>query len=557
MKGFVKMKKLTKSKIKPKKLIKWIILLLIIAAAAYFFINRPKPKKQDQEVMTVPAAIGNVESVISGTGTLNPANQYEVKSLVKGEILNAPFEEGDTVKKGELLYKISTSELSNGLKSAELGVEKSKNAYKDILEKKENLRINSTASGYVKKLYVKKGDTLQAGTKIADISDYDTMYIDLLFPGNEAGKTWIGKTASIVMDTTGETVEGHVTRVSSTEAAIDGGILTKKVTISVANEGAIRKGDMAEAFVNSIESINTGAFRPKTATSIVSKSDGKIESILVNKGDRTEKGDQIILLSSKELDSQIKDADLGITEAELTLDTQKSQMNQYTIKAPIAGQVITKNKKQGDTIDPANDTQSGPMAIVYDLSYLTFQMNIDELQIRNIKEGQKVKISSDSLPENTFDGVIERISLKGNTNNGMTTYPVLVKVEKYGDLLPGMNVTGKIVIEKADNVLTVPSSALQRGNIVYIKSKNAVKSTDPTVPEGFTAVNVEIGINDGTNVEIKKGIKEGDNVYIPFDTSMNGFGMYSDYGAGEGAGTDGSGDGSTDSGSTGEDGPVG
>lgn len=552
------MKKLMKSKIKPKKLIKWIILLLIIAAAAYFFINRPKPKKQAQEVMTVPAAIGNVESVISGTGTLNPANQYEVKSLVKGEILKAPFEEGDTVKKGELLYKISTSELSNGLKSAKLGVEKSQNAYKDILEKKENLKITSTASGYVKKLYVKKGDTLQAGTKIADISDYDTMYIDLLFPGNEAKKAWIGKTASVVMDTTGETVEGHVIRVSSTEAAIDGGILTKKVTISVANEGAIRKGDMAEAFVGGIESINTGAFRPKTETSIVSKSDGKIESILVKKGDWTDKGNQIILLSSKELDSQIKDADLGITEAELTLDTQKSQMNQYTIKAPIAGQVITKNKKQGDTIDPANDTQSGPMAIVYDLSYLTFQMNIDELQIRNIKEGQKVKISSDSLPENTFDGVIERISLKGNTNNGMTTYPVLVKVEKYGELLPGMNVTGKIIIEKADNVLTVPSSALQRGNIVYIKSKNAVKSTDPTVPEGFTAVNVEIGINDGTNVEIKKGIKEGDNVYIPFDTSMNSFGnMYSDYGSGAEAGSDGSGGGSTDSGSNGEDGPVG
>jgi HlyD family secretion protein len=83
-----------------------------------------------------------------------------------------------------------------------------------------------------------------------------------------------------------------------------------------------------------------------------------------------------------------------------------------------------------------------------------------------------------------------------------------------------MNVSGKIVIEKAENVLSVPSSALQRDNIIYVQSAKAVKNEDPAVPEGFEPVKVEIGLNDGANVEIKSGLKEGDAVYIPFDTTV-------------------------------------
>jgi HlyD family secretion protein len=502
-----------------KKVLFRVAVIAGIGFVAFSFYTKSKPKNASQEVMTSQVVIGNVESLITGSGTLSPAEQYEVKSLVKGAILKAPFTEGDTVKKGELLYQISTREIANTIKSAELGVEKAKQSYKDYLIKKAAQQVTSKASGYIKRLYVKEGDNLQPGKVIADIYNGDALYLDVLFPSGEVKKSWIGKTASIIMDATEEVIKAKVTDVSSMEEVMDGGILSKKVTILVKNEGGLKAGDTAEASVEDVTSNNIGTFRGETEISISVDTDGKIDRLLFKEGQWINMGEQILSLSSMDLESQIKLAKLGITEAELALKTQKEQEKLYTISSPISGQIITKSKKQGDTIDPGTDTQAGPMAIIYDMSFLTFQMNIDELQISSIKKGQKVGITTQALPGTSFTGVIDRISLKGNTNNGVTSYPVIVKVDKAGKLLPGMNVMGKIIIDKADNVLIVPSSALQQNNVIYVQS-DATQKGNPTIPKGFKEVEVEIGINDGANVEIKKGLKEGDSVYIPFDATV-------------------------------------
>ncbi len=514
------MKRITFKNINRKKVIKWGIILVLIAAVILFFVTRSKPTKADAQFTTSQAAIGKVESTISGKGTLSPADQYEVKSLVKGEILSAPFEEGDSVNKGQLLYQISTSEIENNMKTAELNVDKARLLYQDTLDKQADLNITAKENGYIKKLYVKEGASLQPGATIADIYNSDIMYLDLLFPSYEVKSSWLGKSASVIMEATGESIKGKVSNVSNMEEVIEGGVLAKKVTISVKNSGGIKAGDLAEASVSGVVCNSNGTFRAETEAALAAETAGTIAGISVKEGQWVEKGATLLTLSSKNLDSQIESANISIREAELMLDTQKKQMEHYTITAPISGKVITKNKKQGDTIDPVTDTQAGPMAIIYDMEYLKFDMNIDELQISNLSVGQKVSIITDNFPDASFEGIIEEISLKGNTNNGITSYPVTIKVEKYNNLLPGMNVTGNIIIEKAENVLTIPSASLQRDNIVYIQSEGAVADPKTGAPAGFKAVTVEIGINDGVNVEIKSGIKEGETVYVPYDSSM-------------------------------------
>jgi HlyD family secretion protein len=526
MKGSGQMKKITFKKINRKKVIRWVIILLLIAAAIFYFVTKSKPTKADTQFTTAQAVIGTVESSISGKGTLNPADQYEVKSLVKGEILSAPFEEGDSVNKGQLLYQISTSEIENSIKTAELNVDKAKLLYQETIEKQTDLSITAKESGYIKKLYVKEGASLQPGTAIADIYNNDTMYLDLLFPSYEVKNSWIGKSASITMEATGEIIKGKVSNVSNMEEVIEGGVLAKKVTISVKNSGGIKAGDLAEATVSGVTCNSNGSFRVETETTLTAETSGTIAQISVKEGQFVKKGATILTLSSKDLSRQIETADISIREAELTLDTQKKQMEHYTITAPISGKVITKNKKQGDTIDPTADAQAGPMAIIYDMGYLKFDMNIDELQISNLSVGQKVSITTDNFPGASFEGVLEKISLKGVTNNGITSYPVTIKVEKYDNLLPGMNVTGNVIIEKVENVLTIPSASLQRDNLVYVQSEGAAADPETGAPEGFKAVTVEIGINDGVNVEIKSGLKEGETVYVPYDNSMVNSEMY-------------------------------
>lgn len=515
------MKKITFKKPGSKKIVRGAVIVILAVLIVFYFVRRNQASVEETPFFTAQAAMGRVETSISGKGTLNPADQYEVKSLVKGELLSAPFEEGDTVEKDQLLYQISTSEIENSIKAAEINVDKVKLSYEDYLDKQSDLKITSKESGYIKKLYVKEGATLQAGSQIADIYNGDSMYIDLLFPSYEAKANWIGKKALVTMEATGENLEGKVTEVSDMEEVIEGGVLVKKVTIRVKNTGGIKSGDQAEATISDITCSSTGTFRAETEVTLVAETSGRIDRIAGKEGQWIEKGEAILSLSSKDLGMQIESTNLSIREAELSLETQKNQMKQYTITAPIAGKVITKNKKQGDTIDPAVDAQAGPMAIIYDMTYLTFAMNIDELQVSSLKVGQKVAIVTEAFPEETFEGIIEKISLKGNTNNGVTSYPVTVKVQEYKNLMPGMNVTGKIVIEEADHVLTIPSTALQRDNMVYVQSEGAVAEEGSGIPDGFKAVQVQIGINDGSSVEIKDGIKEGDTVYVPFDNNMD------------------------------------
>jgi len=517
------MKKINLKKINGKKAIKWVIIVGVIAFIGYSFLNKGTPAQVATEVMSTQAVTGNVQTFISGTGTLSPADQYEVKSLVKGTILEAPFEEGENVTKGGLLFQISTQDIENSIKSSQLGVKRAKSSYDDVVEKRDKLKQYSKENGYIKKLYVKEGETVTAGKTIADLYDNTTLYLDVLFPSEEVKNDWVGKKASVSLAAIGEDVKGTVTNVSSMEEVMDGGILTKKVTISVKNPGGLQSGDIADATISGIKSSSTGAFRAAVETTLIAESEGTIENLSVKEGQYLKKDSLLYTLSSKDLEKQISNAEIGIEEAELSLKSQENQMDQYTIESPISGTVIIKNKKQGDTVDPSADAAAGSMATIYDMSYLTFQMNIDELQISSVKVGQKVTITTEAIAETTFNGVIDRISLKGNTNNGVTSYPVVIKVVEFGSLLPGMNVNGKILMQEANNVLTIPSSALQKGDIVYIKTDEVIEDQDPTIPKGYKPVTVTIGINDGTNVEIKSGLSEGDTVYIPFDNSVSGY----------------------------------
>lgn len=115
----------------------------------------------------------------------------------------------------------------------------------------------------------------------------------------------------------------------------------------------------------------------------------------------------------------------------------------------------------------------------------------------------------------------------GTTSNGVTAYPVTVRIDDTDGLLPGMNVDAEIVVESVTGVLAVPVEAVVRGNMVLVKDggANAGESAAPSekafgpagaasVPEGFTYVRVTLGVNNDDYIEIKSGLSEGDTIAV-------------------------------------------
>lgn len=160
------------------------------------------------------------------------------------------------------------------------------------------------------------------------------------------------------------------------------------------------------------------------------------------------------------------------------------------------------------------------LVTIYDLSEVTFEMSVDELDVQNVQVGQSVTVTADAFEDQVFTGKVTNVSLAGTNSNGVTNYPVTVTLDEVGDLLPGMNVDGVITLDQAEGVLSIPVDALMRGNKVYIKD-DSVKEADGAVPAGFRSVEVETGLMNDQYVEITSGLSEGDEVYVSESTASS------------------------------------
>lgn len=515
-----------------KKIIIAIVITVAVLAAGAFFLNQlmmSTMKASSDSVSTAVVERGDINLKIFGRGVLRPADQYEVKSLVKGEVLSSDFEEGDQVQKGDVLFAISQEEVDGQLTGAEIGVKKNENYLESLESQLSDLKVTSSIKGSITRLDIKKGDTVVNGQIVGEVMDKSRLKLTAYFASEEASK--LSGKAKITVSSTSEELKAKIVHISDRKELIDGGIHAVAVKLEAEGNLSSLAGAMATARIGDIEAIKGGILEVGEIGSIVARGSGRVLSVIYEKGDPVSAGSVIAKLDSKELNRQIESARLDIDQAKTSLDDVKRRQKSYAITAPIEGTLIQKNKKVGDVVDPTVDSGSGGLALIYDLSSMKLVLNIDELDVLKIKKGQKVEIEAAALPDETFEAVVENVSMQGKSEAGVTTYPVTVRILKMGNLMPGMNVTGNIHAASMENVLSVPAVCLQRGNKLYVKDSSDTEINTGNMngiggpPLGFHEVDVEIGINDGERVEIKSGVKEGDIIFMPSEISADPSGI--------------------------------
>ena len=476
-----------------------IVIVLIVVLAVLlggFFLYKKKTSSQkrqgDQSVSTATVKRTDISSELTASSALSPKDTYEVTSLVEGEVIEANFEEGDVVEKGQVLYRIDASSMDSDLSSAETSLQRAKESAQTAQSNyaEETARIagntyRSTASGYIKTLYIKEGDKVNNGTKIADLYDDSVMKITVPFLSGEAAEINVGDEAAVTLEDTGEKISGTVTIVSSMEETLSGGRLVKNVTVEVSNPGGLTTDTAASVTVDGFVCSAEGTFAAKTETTLSVEISGnkslEIENLLIHEGSYVEKNSELFQVTTKTAEEYLKEfkdavesADDNLENAENKLSNTQDSVDDYTITAPISGTVITKNVKVGDKISKSSSGTT-TMAVIYDLSTMTLEMSVDELDVSSVKVGQSVEITADAVEGETFTGTVTNVSLQSSYSNGVTNYPVTVTLDDTGSLLPGMNVDAKIILDSSGNALVIPASALMRGNRVYVK-----KSSDST-----------------------------------------------------------------------------
>lgn len=512
-----------------KKVLRIVIALVLVAAigfTAFQFLMKKDAGSGEEQVRTATVERQTIQSSISSSGTLAALDTYTITSLVSGEVISADFEKGDEVQKGDVLYRIDTDSVDQKIDSAQTNLERAQKKYQDALKNYNDaaqdyrsLDYSSPEEGYVKTLYVEAGDTIKSGDKIADVYNDKTMVLKVPFLSADAENISVGSTAQVQILETYETLEGTVTAVNTMEQTLSGGSVVRMVTIQVQNPGGLSTNSTASATVNGVVCSGDGTFSVLLEKTVTAEYGGEIASVHVQEGGYVHQGAALFTLTRESADDalknvkdQLESAEQSVEDARTSLENQEDSLSDYEITAPISGQVIVKNTKAGDTLNSGGNNTT-TMAVIYDMSALTFDMNVDELDILSIEVGQKVQVTVDAFEGESFTGKVTNVSLQSTSSNGVTQYPVTVQMDEVGELLPGMNVNGEIIIEEAENVLAVPAQALMRGDTVYIQD-DSVQEADGRVPAGFRSVEVETGLISQDYVEIKSGLSEGDVVYI-------------------------------------------
>jgi HlyD family secretion protein len=185
------------------------------------------------------------------------------------------------------------------------------------------------------------------------------------------------------------------------------------------------------------------------------------------------------------------------------------------IRSTISGVILDIPVKVGNSVILSNTFNDGTtIATVANMNDLIFRGNIDETEVGQLTIGMNMKITIGALQDLSFDAALEYISPKAVESNGANQFEIkaAVKLAKDGSKIrSGYSANAEIVLAKADNVLTVPESAIEfsgDSTFVYVLTGSANE-------KNYERRVVETGLSDGVNIEIKKGLTAKDKVRGP------------------------------------------
>lgn len=336
---------------------------------------------------------------------------------------------------------------------------------------------------------------------------------------------------------------------------LSGGKKEEKITFDTA----------AVAPANIMNSITaTGTIEPVTSVTVGTQVSGIVSKLFVDYNSVVKKGQVIAELDKTNLMSQLNTAKTQLATAQSQLNYQTANYKRYktlfekglvaaddfdnaklsytqakeqvasakeevqraqtnlgyaTITSPIDGVVLSKSVEEGQTVAASFSTPE-LFTIAQDLTNMQVVADVDEADIGDVKEGERVTFTVDAYPDDTFEGEVKQVRQEATTTNNVVTYEVVISAPNADlKLKPGLTANVTIYTAERKGVLSVPSKALRFtpqketvGKMKIVDVANAKNKVWTIEGNSIVAHKVNIGMTDGTNTQIMGGIAEGTKV---------------------------------------------
>ena len=515
-----------------RRIVRLIILAVILGAAgfaAHHFLGGGGSSGRNTEVVTDTVQYGAITAKVDGNGLTKAKNSETITITTSGTVQDVMVSEGDTVTAGTPLFVIDSEAARTAVEKARKDVEGYEKQLRTLQKDIAGLNL---AAGYAGKLMdtitLNPGDEISKGQKVATLADDTRLRLTQYYSYAYAGDLKQGQTMEVSIPALMSTLQGKSEAVHMVSRITPEGSKLFSVDVIVENQGALT----AEMEASAIATVNGEAVYPYEP--------GKLEYYRVGDLNSTvsgtvlssalvdylpvSAGQVLVRIDGEDSESEIFSVEQSLDDARDNLETAQKNLANCSAVAPIDGRVIGLNIQIGDEV-PANTA----VVTITDTSTIIVNATVDEMNSRYIQKGMMVDLDQWGTP--AF-GVVESFSLSSTVNNGVATYPMVISVDNSdGSIQVNSNIRYSLVAIQNDNCLVVPiqcvrTVATEEGEtmtVVYVggeKPENALEgiNSDEEIPEGFWPVQVETGIQDTYNVEIRSGLEEGMEVFTQMQT---------------------------------------
>ena len=505
-----------------RRIIALVVVIALIVGCVLFF---KKKGGASSEVGTADVSYGSISSVVDGSGLVKAKNSETISLTTAGTVMDVFVEEGQQVEQGDPLFTIDSPNAATEVQKARDEVEGYQKQINTLQKDIAGLNLSPSYAGKLMDVVtLNPGDEISKGTKVATLADDTRMRLEQYYSYAYAGDLKAGQKVQVSIPALMTTVEGTVEAVHMVSRITPEGSKLFSAEIVIPNEGVLAKDMVATATatvngetVYPYEAAKLEYYRVGDLNSTVSGT--VISSSLVDYLS-VKPGQVLVRIDGEDSETEIFTAQQNLEEAQKKLEAAQKTLDNCNAVAPISGQVIGLSVTQGQEL-AANTT----LVTISDTSTVTISATVDERNISYIKTGMSVNL--DQWGTSAF-GTVETVSLSSTVNNGVASYPITISADNTeGTLQVNSYVNYEIQASQNDNCLLVPIQAVRTvgledgssATVVYIKADsqpdNALELPyqDEEIPSGFYPVQVELGIQDTYNVEIKSGLNEGDTVY--------------------------------------------
>ena len=385
---------------------------------------------------------------------------------------------------------------------------------------------------------------ISAGQKLATLVSSGRLKLSLYYSYAYLDQLRVGQEASVSIPAVMASVPGKISEINRVEFITPEGSKCFEAVVSLDNPGTLTEGMAASAGLTvggqAVYPYQNGKLAYQETREVTAKVPGPLKTSYLHNHAPVKKGQAILVLGPEELDKQLEEKREAVRSAQEGVETARAAVEAaqeslsaaqdkvkkaleqeagMAVRAPIAGTVLTCLLEQGEKAD------AGQLGILLaDTSEMRIDIQVDERNVSRVKNGMTCTITQTGLggEENTFEGTVESVSLTGKSENGVSFFPAVVKVDNGdGAMLNGMSIEYELVLAQSEDCLVVPAQAVQyteQGSCLFVKADrrpdNAVDLGEGVeLPRGFYAVPVETGLSNSAQVEIKSGVEEGMEVF--------------------------------------------